>query len=64
MSEPAGTVRTSGVRCPECRQKMATIRSRTRADGRIVRRRKCAVCGVRVTTEERPVGPYLTPRQM
>jgi DNA-directed RNA polymerase subunit RPC12/RpoP len=50
--------RRPGVLCPDCGRKMFVHRCTRFPDGRVLRRRQCPQCGIRVTTEERPVGPY------
>ena len=51
MKTPSPT--TSGIGC-QCGSTMHVLRT-TAAAGYIIRRRKCATCGQRLTTVERPI---------
>lgn len=45
----------SGIPCPRCGTPATGVTDTRKRPGYIKRRRECPVCGLRVTTEERPV---------
>jgi transcriptional regulator NrdR family protein len=55
------TPNAKGYVCPNCESQMRVVKTRSRAPGVITRRRECPDCGRRVSTEERPKGPLMTP---
>ncbi len=44
---------TAGIRCPSCGSSDLRVRRTTPSKDYILRRRKCAACGTRITTTER-----------
>jgi transcriptional regulator NrdR family protein len=50
----APTSPPKGFSCPNCRDKLKVLKTRSRASGQVSRRRECPGCGLRISTIERP----------